>query len=288
MDSNWIDKQVSLYTSHSDNTGRAATYRDILFTQFAKDLPAIIELRNLNRSAIDYKLKAKPFKSGLQCFTPAALMLTKEQGKATEISRSGLMQLDFDYEEIKDFDIEELKQAVFSLPFIAYCGLSSSGYGFYALALIAEPYKLKEYAEHCFDVFKSYEINPDESKGKKPENLRYISYDANMLIRENPEPLKLPKPKTTPKVKQAYTHTTTSNNNNAILNAELKKLQAAQRGNRWGAVQKVAYTLGGLSNANFLYEIKQVINNTPAFNGEEEKYCKCAEFCFDAGMKKPL
>jgi hypothetical protein len=35
--------------------------------------------------------------------------------------------------------------------------------GFYALALIAEPDKLSDYAEHCFEVLKDYGIQPDES-----------------------------------------------------------------------------------------------------------------------------
>lgn len=187
----WMDLQVSLYRTHSDNTGRAATYRDILLTDFAKDLPALIALRKLDRSAPDYKLQAKPFKALLQAYTPAALLASKAAGNVIELNRTGLMQLDFDYDEIKDYDIRELMQCVFQLPFIAFCGLSCSGYGFYALALIAEPQRLAEYATHCFEILKSYGVNADESKGKKTKNLRYLSYDENMLIRENPEKLQI-------------------------------------------------------------------------------------------------
>lgn len=291
MESNWMDKQVSLYKTHSDNKGRSATYREILLSSFGENLPTIIELRKLDRSAQDYKIQSKPFKALLQCFTPAAVLASKASGNMAEISRTGLMQLDFDYDDIKQYEVEELKQAIFSLPFIAFCGLSCSGYGFYSLALIAEPEKLNEYAEHCFEVFKYYDIKPDESKGKRPENLRYLSYDANMLIRENPEPLhvthfrkKQPVKNTIPPTFKPYQ----KNGGNALLNSEIKKLQIVQSGERWATVQKVAFTIGGLNNSSFLSDIGEAINRNAAFNGEEDKYLKCAKVCFDAGMNEPL
>lgn len=288
MISNWMDLQVSLYSTHNDNIGRPATYRDILLTEFAKDLPAIIALRKLDRSAPDYKLQAKPFKAILQAYTPAALLASKAKDNVIELSRTGLMQLDFDYDEIKDYDIRELMQCVFQLPFIAFCGLSCSGYGFYALALIAEPQRLAEYATHCFEILKSYGVNADESKGKKPENLRYLSYDANMLFRENPEPLQIKQFKTKPAIKkQSNTTSSTSfsSGGNAVLNAGLMQLQSVVSGNRWETVQKVAYTIGGLNNAKYLDEIKATIKSNTAFDGEEEKYLKCADVCFHAGAK---
>ena len=117
MDSNWLQKQVSIYSTHSDNIGRSASYRDVLLSDFARDLPAIANLRKLDRLADDYKKQAKPLKEGLQCFTPAALFGCKAAGKVVEIERTGLMQLDFDYGDISQYNLEELKRAVFSLPF---------------------------------------------------------------------------------------------------------------------------------------------------------------------------
>ena len=271
MTSNWLDLQVSLYHTHSDNIGRAATYRAILLTEFAKDLPAIIDLRKLDRSAIDYKLQAKPFKATLQAYTPAALLASKAKDNVIEVSRTGLMQLDFDYDDIKDFDIRELMQCVFQLPFIAFCGLSCSGYGFYALALIAEPERLEEYATHCFEILKSYGVNADESKGKKPENLRYLSYDANMLIRENPEPLKIRHFKAKPATKRhsgISSSTSIRSGSNDVLNAGLIQLQTVISGHRWETVQKVAYTIGGMNNTFYLDDIKAAIESNTEFSGE--------------------
>ena len=288
---NWMKKQVSLYKTHADNIGQPVLYSDLLLNRFANDLPAIIGLRKLDRLAPDYKIQSKPFKAALQCFTPASLLASKAAGNVTEINRTGLMQLDFDFDDIKQYDVEDLKQAVFNLPFIAFCGLSCSGYGFYSLALIAEPERLSDYAEHCFEILKEYDIKADESKGKKPENLRYLSYDANMLIRENPEPLHVTHFKKKPAIKsKSITKFTPAQNNgnNALLNAELKALQNVQSGERWATVQKAAFTIGGLNIPSFLNEINNTITSNQAFSGEETKYLKCAQDCFYAGMNHPL
>jgi hypothetical protein len=292
----WLDelnKQVSLYATHADNIGKAATYRDIFYTAYKKDLPTINKLRNLDKSSQDYKKQKLTLKSQLQCYAPAALLKTKATGKLTEINRTGIMQLDFDQVDIQDYDIEELKQCIFNLPFIGFCGLSCGGDGFYALALIAEPMKLAEYAEHCFKVFASYGIKADTSKGKKVENLRYLSYDKNMLIRENPEPLLIeylePLKKPIGKTFHSAIHKVNlTDSPNKILNKEIIRLQNAEVGSRWQTVQRAAFTLGGLGNPNLVNEIINVINTTSAFDGEEEKYCKCARDCFDAGMQEPL
>lgn len=290
----WMQKQVSLYNTHSDNTGRPETYRDILLCHCAKDLPTIIELKKLDRESEGYKQRKLELKSKLQAYTPAALLATKAKDKVEVIHRTGVMQLDFDYDGIHEFDIEELKQCVFSLPFIGFCGLSCSGDGFYALALIAEPERLEDYAEHCFCVLKDYGITADKSKGKKVENLRYLSYDANMLIRHEPEPLhvkqfrKLVEPKPQFNSNNTSINLTGYKSNKALIEKELAIIQAAQVGQRWGTVQQAAYTLGGLNEPSLLSDIINTISYNPAFTGEEEKYYKCAKDCFSAGSQKPL
>ena len=201
------------------------------------------------------------------------------------------MQLDFDYKDINEYDVEDLKQAVFNLQFIGFCGLSCSGTGFYALGLIAEPGRLSMYAEHCFEVLLKYGIKADTSKGKKPENLRYVSYDANMLWREDPTPLDLTHFKQKQATKKATAITNTkkySNDSSSLVNRELNTLQSSQVGERWQTVQKVAFTLGGLNDGSLLETIKQTIQNNSSFAGEETKYLKCAEHCFNDGLLAPL
>jgi hypothetical protein len=267
-----------------------------LLSEFANDFPVIYQLRELQKkydneliSDVDFKIKKSELKSKLRCFSPAALLQSRAKGNVIEISRTGMMQLDFDYIDIQDYDIEELKQAVFSLPFIAFCGLSCSGKGFYALALIAEPDRLNEYAEHCFDVFlNKYSIKVDRSKGRNVNDLRYLSYDANMLIREDPEILKIKRFKAPEPIKRTFISKPTFTGKNPLLNKGIEALQNVQVGNRWETVQKAAYTIGGLNDYSFLENIKEAINFNNAFTGEESKYIKCAEDCFKAGLQKPI
>jgi hypothetical protein len=289
----WIEQQVSLYSSHADNLGRPATYREILLNDFFRDLDTLIELRKLDHFADNYKKQKLVLKSCLQCYTPAALLATKAKDHVCEIHRTGIMQLDFDHNDIAEYDIEELKQCVFNLPFIGFCGKSCSGDGFYALALIAEPERLSDYAEHCFAVLETYGIKADTSKGKKVENLRYLSYDSNMLIRDNPEPLHIKRFKTKPAPKKIVTITNHiqeyKGNYDSLVKASLNKIHTAKEGKRWQVVGSVAYTLGGTGDKSLLDLIEDEIENTSVFaDFEKNKYCIRAQACFAIGLANPL
>ena len=69
----WLNQKVSLYTCHADNTGRAATYREILFSEvqeghkwyckneygkwengFSVNMDTINQMRKLDSGAADY------------------------------------------------------------------------------------------------------------------------------------------------------------------------------------------------------------------------------------------
>ncbi len=309
----WLDEKISFYECAADNQGAITTYREILLTRFAvphnfyykvypedttsypkgkwvngmaNDLDTIIKIRTEQVS----KSEQAVLKQTMQCFTPAGLLKSKKKGSIEEINRTGIMQLDFDYNDILDYDVEELKQCVFSLDFIAFSGLSCSGKGFYALALISEPYKLNEYAEHCFNILLDYGIKADTTKGRNVNDLRFVSYDSNMLIRENPKPLLIKrfKSKSKPAIRQTTPKLINDNTGSNLIKSELKKLQTVQVGSRWATVQQVAYTLGGLNDNHLLQTIKDIINTNSAFMNEEIKYSKCAEDCFTAGTLKPL
>ena len=285
-----MNTQVSLYSTHADNTGRPATFRDVLLSDFTRDLPPLIKLGKLDRQAPEYEQRKRALKATLQCYTPAALLASKARGQVQEIHRTGIMQLDFDHEGISEYDLEELKACVFSLPFVGFCGLSCSGDGFYALALIAEPERLAAYAEHCFDVLLSYGIKADTSKGKKVENLRYVSYDSRMLIRENPVPLMIKRFKPVPQPKPVYAGTNSQEitAEHPLVKKQLALLLSATVGCRWQTVQKAAYTLGGLEDPTLLDVITACIERSQAFAGQEGKYIKCARKCFADGALYPL
>src|SRR5262245_50026299 len=134
----WLDKQVSLYNNCRDKVGGVATFRKILLSDFARDIKTIVQLKSLTSS--DDK-KRTELKKHLQCYTPGGLFSTRS---SLPIQKTGILQLDFDSKDVCGYDINELKRSVFKLPFIAFCGISCSGAGFYAFALIGEPDKLAQ------------------------------------------------------------------------------------------------------------------------------------------------
>jgi hypothetical protein len=284
----WLKQEISLYKTHADNTGRAATFEEIFFWGFGPSLKVICELRRLDRAASDYLNKKRELKNKLQCYTPAALLQSKARDGFKLIKTTGVMQFDFDYADIAQYDIEELKRAVFALPFIAYCGLSCSGDGFYALALIAEPERLTEYAEHCFKVFEGYGIKADTSKGKKIENLRYVSYDANMLVKEDPKPLLIKKFIKPAINKGAIAKARVNTTNNEFVKKQLSELISVMPGQRMLTIQKIAFTLGGKQNENYLHEIKSIIYANELFADDTKAYIRCAEDCFRRGSMQPI
>lgn len=308
---NWMDKRTSLYTCNMDKVGESVTFRDIYFTRFAirhkwfyklpstntwmngtsNDLYSIVQLRNLNPESENYSTEKNILKKTIQCFTISAELKERTSSEGDIISLTGLLQLDFDYADIYQFDIREIMQAVFSLPFIALCSLSVSGLGFYALALISEPERLAAYAEHIFEILEAYGVKPDRSKGRNYNDLRYVSYDSKMLIRENPEPLLIKrfKPKLgAKKMANRSGGAAKTTANSGLIKAMLTQVQQAQIGQRWGTIQRVAFTLGGKCGEEVLEMIKDEIHNNPAFNGETEKYLECAQHCFKEGQMNPL
>ena len=188
----WLQKEVSLYCSQTDNVGRKCTLGNILFSEFHKNWGDLYELKNLDAGATDYKERKNALKSKLMAFTPAALL----ENRKTVLQATGLMQLDFD--NVAEYDIEELKQAIFKLPFVAFAGRSCSGNALYVLVNIADVARLPEAAEHCFKTFESYGIKCDTSKARNFNDMRFVSYDCNMLIRDEPDALHVPVKKPIP------------------------------------------------------------------------------------------
>lgn len=282
---NWLHKQVSLYGSRLDTVGTPISLRDILFTHSWEDIDILCELRKLEP---DQKKYGDELKAKLKLFSPSALMKSRAAGAIEIIHHTGLMQLDFDYSAIHEYDIEELKECVFALPFVALCSLSCSGRGFYALVSISEPERQKEYAEHCFRVFEGYGIKPDKSKGRNPQDLRFLSYDANMLLRENPEPLLLPQRKPIQPLKFKGNGFTQSNYRRPGIDRQIDKIHSAVIGERWPTIQQVAFTLGGYNQPDLIHSIIEAINLNPEFRGKERKYIECAIKCFEDGQLKPF
>lgn len=312
---NWQDLQVSIYSCHCDKKGRPATLREVLFTSFgvphrwfkpipgtspvqwesgeALDISTIVKLRTTNPN----KTAKSALKDTLQGFTPSGLLSARKDGKEYVTSYTGLLQLDFDSGDLEGIDLEEFKRAVFGLSFTAFTGLSCSGKGVFALLRIPEPERLADYAEHCFNVFgKLYGIQPDTSKGRNANDLRYISYDQAMMHRDHPTKMPaLPKVvavRPTPLPLPTFRTTTSKAGSRKEKLLEQAALAIAnaypETGQRFEAVQKWGFTLGGAGDLSLLTELQHMIRTAPNYADRADHYSEVARQCFQAGTNKPL
>lgn len=302
---NWQQLQVNLYGDHNGGTkwgeaGRVRTLREVLFSDFGDNISDIVALRKLDRNAADYDTEKKKIKKRLQCHTTAALLSTRQKEtpeKDRIIKKTGLTQIDIDHVEAQGFDIDELKRFIFSFPFTCFVSVSCSGDGIFAIMAIAEPDKLAAYTEHVHNILIKNGIKVDTGKGKNYSDLRYVSYDANWLERDEVEPLRIrhfrhkigqnraidTKPK----------QTNFNGNHGALIQSQIKNIAGAQIGQRWHTVQSAAYTLGGrvwrgLDAHEGLSALLEAIENNTAFTGDHDKYKECARVCFEAGKANPM
>lgn len=294
----WENLPVSFYKNHYDNIGEPATLRDALYWKFYPALNAIIEMRKLDPADQKYDEKKKELKKVIPLFAPSALLKTrgvtdeeKKQGitiKDKVVSLTHLVQFDFD--NCYEYDLQELKAAIFSLPFVAWVSLSCSGQGVFALALISETDRQEEYVKHCQGIFKDYGLPVDKSKGENVNDLRYVSYDSSPLWRDNPEPLHIKRFKAQQQqtIKRAQSNQQFTGNRSAVVKRAIDDISTAQVGQRWETVRKWAYTAGGYQDKDFLGAIEQAIKNSSQFSGYEDHCLGCAADAFAAGINKPF
>lgn len=300
-----LDIPISLFKCPADNHGLSSTLREALLWKFGvphdwflkvkKEEPWITGISNDLETIIQIrKSPGRPDKSflkqTLQCITPSALFKTKKKGSEVIISKTHIVQIDIDGIEKSGRTIEQARTMISEIPSVLYVGKSVSGNGLFALLLIAEPDKLEQYAQHCFAVFSYYGFPVDTGKGQNYAHLRFLSYDENMFIREDPQPLKVTRFHTLPKKEkpknQYYPGPQNDKTKQGLINWAVREIQGAVQGNRWATVQRVSYTMGG--NGYGLPEIKEAIISSPEFSGCEDKYLTCASDCYSDGMKTPL
>jgi hypothetical protein len=194
------------------------------------------------------------------------------EGRKSAISYSGLLQVDLDC--LGDYDIELLKKEIFKLSFCAFVGRSCSGLGLYAFLKIAEPERLQDYTDHIFKVFQDYELPIDSSKGRNYNDLRYVSYDSKMLLREYPGELKIP---AKPKNYIPRKYSPVADDGRQLL----EKISSAQPGERFNKVRKYSFVAGGLGIP--YGHVEKAILSAPQMGND---FLKTARRAYEAGQIK--
>lgn len=124
--------------------------------------------------------KRASLKRDLPAFIPAGVF-TKKTADGLQ-KHSGFICIDIDAKDNARTDnFGRLKEFVYQIPQIAYCGLSVSGTGFFCLIPIADPAKHTDYFRAIESDFKRCGIRIDR-KCSNVNRLRFVSYDPAPYI----------------------------------------------------------------------------------------------------------
>lgn len=173
-----LDKQVSCYRSYTD--AHPIDVNIYAFINSRKYKDQIDEIR-----LIDDKKLRDAKKALLPAITPSGTFSYRNE--AGLIKHSGLIQFDIDYKGNEHIDnFGDMTQEIGKLPFVAYCGYSTSGLGIWGLVPIAYPDKHKLHLQALKTIFKTYDLKMDNAPSNVA-SLRGYSYDDEAHINHNAE-----------------------------------------------------------------------------------------------------
>ncbi|GAB4035250.1 BT4734/BF3469 family protein [Spirosoma gilvum] len=216
------------------------------------------------------KSKRDEVKSTLPAITPSGLFTYRQA--ASLIQHSGLLQFDIDQKENRHIrNYAALKGQIARLPFVAYCGLSVSGTGYWGIVPIAYPERHGQHFDALKRVFAHYGIILDE-KPRNVASLRGYSYDPDgyfaeqvMLFELYDEPVPLP-------VRTVDYSQFQDVNDHELLTRLIRYVGAAGEGQRHAMLLKAARLAGGFIGAGRLdeqtaiYALESIASQWPMFN----------------------
>ncbi|GAB3949963.1 hypothetical protein GCM10028805_27220 [Spirosoma harenae] len=128
------------------------------------------------------KFKRDEVKATLPAITPSGVFIYRQASDL--VHHSGVLQFDIDLKDnprIRNY--ADLKTQIAKLPFVAYCGLSVSGTGYWGLVPIAYPEWHNKHFDALKRVFAYYGIIID-NKPRNVASLRGYSYDPDAYFAE--------------------------------------------------------------------------------------------------------
>lgn len=124
--------------------------------------------------------KRKALKRQLPCFTPSGLF--NRNGAGSLVRHSGFVCVDIDAKDNADVRyFSNLKNGIGGVPYVAYCGHSVSGKGFFCLIPIADSSKHAEYYQSLVLDFKKCGITIDRACSNVCSK-RFVSYDPEPYL----------------------------------------------------------------------------------------------------------
>lgn len=166
---NLLTAKVSYLKSVESNVGECRTLKELLLSNEWKD--DVQRVRNAENEE-----ERKAAKRSLPCFTASGLFRNPINAKSL-IEHSGFICIDIDAKDnanVKDF--AQLKEHIHEIPFVAYCGHSVGGEGFFCLIPIKDASKHTLYFKALQRDFKACGITIDRGCSDVSRK-RIVSYD---------------------------------------------------------------------------------------------------------------
>jgi hypothetical protein len=172
-----LDITVSGYSNYMDNKPINVNLK--LFLTSDKYQKEVEQIRTLTDKGQRDKIK-----STLPAITPSGTFANSRKDENL-IKHSGFICIDIDLkgnENVNNYT--DLKTELCKIPFVAFCGLSVSGTGYFVLIPIKEHQHHRDYFNTLFSAFQDMNITIDKSC-VNVSRLRGYSYDKDCFINEN-------------------------------------------------------------------------------------------------------
>ena len=162
---NIFTKEVSYFRNKTHTSQGEKVLISKLLTS-VKHKATIEELRRTNNEQI---------KDNLPCYTPSGIFSVRNDEHLIE--HSGFVCIDIDKKDNENVGkFAELKKLIVQIPYVAYCGLSCRGQGYFVLIPIEYPEKHREHYVAICDDFERCNITVDRTSINL-SRIRFVSYD---------------------------------------------------------------------------------------------------------------
>ena len=189
---NILETPITIFDSVTSTNGHAASLAEFLNDASPHQLIQQIRMT-------EDKTERTRLKSGLPCATISAIC--PDGRKANDaFEHTGLICIDIDGQDNPGFGSgAELKAEVCKVSEVAYCSLSASGNGCFAIFRLSHPENHLGQFLALQRLFKSRLGIVIDGQCKDVKRLRFVSYDSEPYINDNAEPFRITDAATKPK-----------------------------------------------------------------------------------------
>ena len=189
-----LDVEVSRYSGATDNIGTSVNLKQFLFSEEFKDIAEEIRRGQTPKERHEIKNRVK---GRIPCVTIAGKFSKRDTAHIE--TYSNLIGLDIDLKDNQDI-MQDVPSILSTLPYVAYCGKSISGDGYFAICEIADSKDFKSHFLALQEDMKELGITLDP-QCKDITRLRFATYDPKAYYNPFAEPYNkvfVEKPKATP------------------------------------------------------------------------------------------